>query len=52
MIRDEKEIKQMISDIESKCEPDDEYCHLDEGEQATLMTLYWVLDNENNKSTL
>lgn len=46
-MRKEKEIQEMILDIENVCDPDDEYCHLDEGEQATLTTLYWVLGNEN-----
>lgn len=46
-LRNEKEIQEMILDIECRCEPDDEYCFLDEGEQATLRTLYWVLGDEN-----
>lgn len=47
ILRNEEEIKHMIKEIESQCDPDDEYCYLDEGEQATLATLYWVLGEES-----
>ena len=46
-MRSEDEIKKMIERFENQCDPDDEYCYLDEGEQAKLMTLYWVLGEES-----
>ncbi len=46
-MRTREEIENMIKDIESCCDPFDEDGYLDEGQQATLMTLYWVLGNEN-----
>ena len=46
-MRSEEEIKQMIENIENQCDPDDEYCYLDEGEQAILQALYWVLGEDS-----
>ncbi len=43
-LRTEEEIQEMIDTLEERDRPDED-CYLDEGEQATLMTLYWVLGN-------
>jgi len=41
-MRSEKEIKEMIKELEDRDDWENDY-YLDEGEQATLQTLYWVL---------
>jgi len=46
-MRSEAEIKKMIAGIEERDDPEDEYSYLDEGEQATLMALYWVLGEDS-----
>lgn len=46
-LRSEEEIKGMIKHIEEHCDSEDEDCYLDEGEQAALMALYWVLGEDN-----
>ena len=46
-MRSEEEIKEMIASIESNDDPEDEYSYLDEGEQAMLMALYWVLGEDS-----
>ncbi len=49
-MRKEEEIKKQIAKIESQYEPENNYYSLDEGEQAELMALYWVLGVEWQQS--
>lgn len=44
-MRPEEEIKARIAELEQLDDPEGG-CYLDEGEQAELMTLYWVLGDE------
>jgi len=46
-MRSKDEINDMIKDIEGECGPEnDDCCYLDEGEQAMLAALYWVLGED------
>lgn len=45
-IRSEEKIKEMIKDIEGECSGGDDCCYLNEGEQAMLSALYWVLGED------
>lgn len=44
----ESEVVQRIIEIEALVDLDDEFSYHDEGQQAELMVLYWVLDRELN----
>jgi hypothetical protein len=45
-MRTEEEIKARIAELEELDDPEGD-CYLSEGEQAELMTLYWVLGDGN-----
>ena len=45
MISEERLIDLIVA-LESKWDPDDDSCYLDEGEQAELNSLYVVLDDD------
>jgi len=46
IVKTEKEIIKRIIEIESQYDPEDDFSYLDEGQQAELSALYWVLDKE------
>lgn len=43
-MKSQTEIEEAIKEIEDKMDPEDECSYLDEGDQAYLQALYWVLD--------
>lgn len=45
-MQSEEQVRAAIKEIEDKLDPEDDNCYLDEGEQAYLQALYWVLNEE------
>lgn len=43
-MRSEQEVRERIKELEDICLEEEDDCYLDEGEQAELYTLYWVLN--------
>lgn len=49
VMKSEKEVVDMIIEIEALFDPENEYSYLDEGQQAELQALYSVLDRDLTK---